>query len=572
MRGGMSAFALALFAAACGVSSNETDQNRNPQQVTLRVTTSGSGLVRGAGSDCRSSCSAQYVKGSQVHLVAVPDADSSFSGWSGACSGTAACDLTLDADRDLAATFAGSPPPPPGQRRLTVIVQGHGRVTSRPAGLDCDSSTCSADFADGISISLDAAPASGFNFDGWGAGCSGPGGCTLTLRSDRAVYANFTAQQPPPPPPPSQAHLVASVSGPGTVTGGGLNCGESTATCDVTLAGGSTVTLTASPAGRTRFMGWGGACSGTTTTCELTVNADTKVTAEFQSEVMALAPSDGTNIYPVMALNSTRLFWPRWTNGSAIWSMPKKGGEAVRVVAASVTAMAADDAYLYWTDQHSLYSVPVGGGEVAQLASAWPIEKLALDEVGALYWTVGPGIGTNGSVHRMQNRADSVIASDQYPAGAVAVDADYVYFATSTASGAVRRVPRKGGTVESLLDCAATCSVYGVRVDAENVYWREAYSGKVFARDKKTGAVRTLNGGNGSDGSTVYADLQVNAGVVYWNRIGGLGPVYGIFRVNGDGTGFGAVDSSNDAAWYGLAVDDDAVYYFHASSIIRRLK
>src|SRR5439155_653655 len=87
----------------------------------------------------------------------------------------------------------------------------------------------------------------------------------------------------------------------GSRPGGGLNCGESTATCDVTLAGGSTVTLTASPAGRTRFMGWGGACSGTTTTCELTVNVDTKVTAEFQSEVMALAPSDGTNIYPVMA-------------------------------------------------------------------------------------------------------------------------------------------------------------------------------------------------------------------------------------------------------------------------------
>jgi len=61
------------------------------------------------------------------------------------------------------------------------------------------------------------------------------------------------------------------------------------------VQGGSTVTLTASAGGGTRFTGWGGACSGASSTCNLTLQSDTKVTAEFQSELLALAPNDGTN-------------------------------------------------------------------------------------------------------------------------------------------------------------------------------------------------------------------------------------------------------------------------------------
>ena len=102
-------------------------------------------------------------------------------------------------------------------------------------------------------------------------------------------------------------HLVASTSGPGTVTGGGLNCGESSSTCDVTATGGSSVTLTATAAGGARFTGWGGACSGTSNTCQLTLQSDTRLSAEFQSEVMALVTNDGTNGL-TLALNSTHLF------------------------------------------------------------------------------------------------------------------------------------------------------------------------------------------------------------------------------------------------------------------------
>lgn len=565
--GGGACFALAMLAVACGGNSSTGDRSTVPQQMTLRVTTTGSGVVRGAGADCRASCSAQYAPGAQIHLVAVPDPGSAFTGWAGACGGSGGCDLTMDADREVSAVFSG---PPAGNHRLTVIAQGKGRVTSSPSGIDCsDSATCSADFPGGSSVALTATPAAGFRFDGWGGACTGPGGCTVSLSADAAVFASFVAQAPPPPPPPSQVHLVASVTGPGKVAGAGLDCGESTSVCDVTLAGGSVVTLTASPAGGTRFFGWGGACAGKAATCQLTLQADTKVTAEFQSEVLVLAANDGTNL-TVLALNSSRLFWPRWTSaGSAIWSVGKNGGEPVRVVGGTASAIVADDAYLYWTDQYNLYSAPVGGGQVAQLASGYPIGKLALDETGALYWTIGAGYNTAGSVHRMADRADTVLASDQHPTGAVAVDSSFVYFTDYDGKGSVRRVPRKGGAVETLVACDVNCFPSAVRVDAQNLYYRDQ-TGNVFVRAKSDGSVRAISGGNGS-GYMYNPDVEVSASVVYWNWTGGNAP-YGIFHANADGSGFGAVDSSNDSAWYALRVDDGAIYYLHGGAIIRRLK
>jgi hypothetical protein len=150
--------ALAMLAVACGGnSSGGTDQNVATRQVTLRVTTSGNGVVRGTGADCRASCSGQYAVGSQVHLVAVPDPGSGFTGWAGACGGSGGCDLAMDDDRDVSAVFSGSVPT--GSHRLTVIAQGKGRVTSSPSGIDCDSATCSADFPGATSVTLTATPA-----------------------------------------------------------------------------------------------------------------------------------------------------------------------------------------------------------------------------------------------------------------------------------------------------------------------------------------------------------------------------------------------------------------------------
>src|SRR4029077_2946722 len=130
------------MALSCGSGSGDNTPDGGsgkgaPAQTNLSITTTGNGLVRGAGTDCRGSCKAQVAVGSPMHLVAVPDSGAFFVGWTGSCSGSGACDLMMDADRDVTATFGDippPPPPPPGKHRVTVVVQGSGRVTSSPSG------------------------------------------------------------------------------------------------------------------------------------------------------------------------------------------------------------------------------------------------------------------------------------------------------------------------------------------------------------------------------------------------------------------------------------------------------
>jgi hypothetical protein len=69
-----------------------------------------------AGIDCGSTCSASFAEGANVTLTATPDAGQVFSGWSGACSGSAAtCDLGMTQARSVTAGFAAAPAAPAWQ-------------------------------------------------------------------------------------------------------------------------------------------------------------------------------------------------------------------------------------------------------------------------------------------------------------------------------------------------------------------------------------------------------------------------------------------------------------------------
>ena len=76
---------------------------------TLTVTRAGTGVgtVTSAppGIDCGTSCTATFATGASVALTAAAADGSTFTGWSGACTGTGPCTVTMDADQAVTATF-----------------------------------------------------------------------------------------------------------------------------------------------------------------------------------------------------------------------------------------------------------------------------------------------------------------------------------------------------------------------------------------------------------------------------------------------------------------------------------
>ena len=75
--------------------------------LTAAKTGSGSGTVRSNGGeiDCGPTCSAPFAA-VPVQLTATAAPGSTFVGWSGDCSGTGACTVTMDASRSVTANFA----------------------------------------------------------------------------------------------------------------------------------------------------------------------------------------------------------------------------------------------------------------------------------------------------------------------------------------------------------------------------------------------------------------------------------------------------------------------------------
>ena len=103
----------------------------------------------------------------------------------GGTRATAVWSLWDGADMLMETASAG-----PGWRTLTVRRAGRGRVTSKPAGIDCGAS-CSFAFDEGAAVRLRAAPAPGWAFAGWRGGCAGRGRCVLSMSEARSATARF---------------------------------------------------------------------------------------------------------------------------------------------------------------------------------------------------------------------------------------------------------------------------------------------------------------------------------------------------------------------------------------------
>ena len=159
--------------------------------LAVSKTGNGSGSVTSspAGIDCGATCTQTYEFGQQIALLAEPDANSEFTGWGGACSGTQnACNVTMTDAQAVTAEFVLK------DFTLTAQTDGQGTVMSSPAGIDCGTE-CSHKFATGATVMLTASPSAGWIFDAWAGDCSGDNPvCTITMSGDKAVAAKFALQ------------------------------------------------------------------------------------------------------------------------------------------------------------------------------------------------------------------------------------------------------------------------------------------------------------------------------------------------------------------------------------------
>jgi len=134
------------------------------------------------GSVSRNPNQTYYAPGTIVSVTATPANGYAFTGWSGASNST---NLTLTApvDRDLTLTANFRYIPKTYTLLTSVSPQNSGYVTRNPD---------KAAYTSGETVTLTAAPESGYKFTGWaGVPAGRKNRATVTMDGDKAVMANF---------------------------------------------------------------------------------------------------------------------------------------------------------------------------------------------------------------------------------------------------------------------------------------------------------------------------------------------------------------------------------------------
>lgn len=259
------------------------------RSLTLNKEGSGAGIVKSPPStfNCGALCASQtssFNEGTVVTLIQTPAKGSVFGGWTGACSGTGACVVTLSEAETVGAAFALIEGKPPGPTRLLTVGKaegtGTGTVGSNPGGITCYSGCThqSARFKEGAVVALEATPGRGSTFAEWGGACSGAGACEVTMSEARSVTAEFTAT------PTKTLTVNKAGEGAGTVVGrpSGISCRQNCTTATAFFPQTTAVALTPIH-GRfaSGYVQWEGCDSFEGVECIVATPGDRTVTAKF---------------------------------------------------------------------------------------------------------------------------------------------------------------------------------------------------------------------------------------------------------------------------------------------------
>ncbi len=333
--------------AATGTNPSQTftmDGNKTvsaaftKKYYALNVLTAGTGSGNvsssPAGISCPGDCAESYEAGTSVNLTATPNSGSVFTGWTGDCSGTGTCTVSLSSVRNVTATFtyvstnyypdidgdgygagtvivAAVQPPNtsinntdcddanssvhPGATEIcgnatdencngqtddcimyTLTVSksgtGGGTVTSDVGGLNCGA-TCTYSYLPGATVTITETPDATSAFSGWSGAGTGTGSTqTFTMDGNKTLGATFTRKS-------YALNVLTGGTGSGNVSSSpaGISCPGD---CAENYVAGTSVNLTATPNSGSVFTGWSGDCSGTGT-CSFTVMSSKNVSATF---------------------------------------------------------------------------------------------------------------------------------------------------------------------------------------------------------------------------------------------------------------------------------------------------
>jgi hypothetical protein len=133
-----------------------------------------------AGIDCGTDCTETLLAGTPMVLTAVAGANSVFAGWTGSCSGTGLCSLTVNAAASVGRALQPGHVHADDQQGRQW--HGHRRVEPDGHQLRHHLRDPGRGFNVGQSVILTATPAANSTFTGWsGGGCTGTGPCTTTI-------------------------------------------------------------------------------------------------------------------------------------------------------------------------------------------------------------------------------------------------------------------------------------------------------------------------------------------------------------------------------------------------------
>ena len=165
--------------------------------LTGQVT--GLGTINGGGLNCTSSggagCTVPQAAGAGITLTATPSFGATFTGWSGACTGTSpTCAVSMTNAKTVTAAFQTSGGGTTAET-VALTVAGAGSVSG--LGVACSNTEtkgklCTIQATHGQAMTLTAKAAAGFVFTGWTGACSGKKAtCQVTVNTPLTIGATF---------------------------------------------------------------------------------------------------------------------------------------------------------------------------------------------------------------------------------------------------------------------------------------------------------------------------------------------------------------------------------------------